>query len=264
MVPSGERIRGGGCPGNDVPRPPLPWVDDEVHERRECRVDHPLDELVEPRDDGVWIVVLEGERAEGVAKLAHHRGGLHAFADDVADDEPDRSVLELDDVVPVSADVDAHGAREVPGRQRYPADRRQALRENAALHRLRDSALGLVASGAVDRLLALADQGEQPFAICVGDGRGGQLQRESAARERERDPAAVDRGGPPSTKARRDRLLRSSRNLPVGAFETNRRNDGDAVERGVLAVAAQDDEAREGPDSGRRMLETGAAHILER
>ena len=135
---------------NDVPRPPLPWVDDEVDERRECRVHHPLDELVEPRDDGVRIVVLEGEGAEGVAKLAHHRRGLHALADDVADDEADRAVLELDDVVPVSADVDADRAREVPGRQRHPADRRQALRENAALHRLRDSALGLVASGAVD------------------------------------------------------------------------------------------------------------------
>ena len=138
----------------------------------------------------VRIVVLEGERAERVPQLPHHRGGLNALADDVADDEADRAVLELDDVVPVSADVDADRARQVAGRERDPADRRQALRQDAALHRLRDPALGLVAAGAVERLLALAHQRQQPFPVCVGDAAGGATASgERAARERERDPA---------------------------------------------------------------------------
>ena len=63
----GRPIRGADqrrwMPGDDVPRVPLMRVDDEVDQGREGGIEHPLDELVEPRDDGVRVVVLEGEGA---------------------------------------------------------------------------------------------------------------------------------------------------------------------------------------------------------
>ena len=70
------------------------------------------------------------------------------------------------------------------------------------MHRLRDPALGLVAAGAVERLLALADEGEEPFAIRIGDRAAeGSCERERTARERERDPAVVRRGRPAAAEA---------------------------------------------------------------
>ena len=49
------------------------------------------------------------ERADRAAQLAHHRRGLDAVPDDVADDEADRRplVAEPEGVVPVAADLDA-------------------------------------------------------------------------------------------------------------------------------------------------------------
>ena len=127
------------------------------------------------------IVVLEREGTERVAQLPHHRRGLHALPDDVADDEADAAVLELDDVVPVPSDVDADRARQVASGERDPSHRREPLRQNAPLHRLRDPALGLVTSRPIERLLALADERLQPLPVCVGQRRARAVTRAASA-----------------------------------------------------------------------------------
>ena len=62
----------------------------------------------------------------------------------VAHHERHAPVLELERVVPVAADAGAAPGRQVAGRDRQALDRRQPLRQQAALQRLRDSVLALV------------------------------------------------------------------------------------------------------------------------
>jgi hypothetical protein len=57
-------------------------------------------------------VAVQGVRAHRRLQLAHHGRGLHPAAHDVADDEHQR-VVELDDVVPVTADLRAARTGEV-------------------------------------------------------------------------------------------------------------------------------------------------------
>ena len=65
---------------------------------------------------------LQQQRPAGAAQLAHHRRRAQAAADDVADDDAVAAVGQVDDVVPVAADLERVRGRLVvggePGRQR--------------------------------------------------------------------------------------------------------------------------------------------------
>ena len=54
-------------------------------------------------------VALQQQRPPGAAQLAHDRGRGQTAADDVADDHPVAAVGQVDDVVPVAADLEGAG-----------------------------------------------------------------------------------------------------------------------------------------------------------
>src|SRR5262245_15473307 len=60
-----------------------------------------------------WPCTMYG--AEGDPDLGHHGCGQHPAADDVADHERKTPVVELEDVVPVPADLHAGAGRQVLG-----------------------------------------------------------------------------------------------------------------------------------------------------
>ena len=66
------------------------------------------------------------------------------MADDVAHDREDSSVVPLEHVVPVAADLEAGGSRDVAGRHGDGAAFDGAFSEQAQLQRSRKSALGVV------------------------------------------------------------------------------------------------------------------------
>ena len=63
----------------------------------------PCREAVHPRESGTGAGVAEQQRAAGAAHLTHHGGGGEVMADAVADHQRDAPVLQVDDVVPVTA-----------------------------------------------------------------------------------------------------------------------------------------------------------------
>ena len=99
------------------------------------------------------------------AQLAHDRGGRRTLADDVADGDRDPVVVQLDDVVPVTAGLGARGAGQVARGEGEPVQVGQPLRQQAALQRLGDPLLGAVEARAVQRLGALLGEGEQGGAL---------------------------------------------------------------------------------------------------
>ena len=226
---------------DDVADASLVRIDDEVGERREGRLDRPLDELVEPGDNGVRVVVLEGERAERVPELPHHRRRLDTLADHVADDEGDAAMLEVDDVVPVAADVHTDRAGQVAGGEGDAADRREPLRQDAPLHGLGDRAFGLVAPGSVERLPALAHERDEPLAVGVGKRTARRSPHgERAASDRVRHPAVGARRRTAGPHRDRDRSRSGSRDLAVGCLEPDRGNDRQRARPGVAVGAPQD------------------------
>ncbi len=82
--------------------------------------------------------------AERVAELAHRRGRAEAVARHVAHHQRHAAVGALEHVVPVAPDRRAARARQVAGGQLHALDRRQPLRQEAALERLGDRVLALV------------------------------------------------------------------------------------------------------------------------
>ena len=251
---------------DDVADASLVRIDDEVGERREGRLDRPLDELVEPGDNGVRVVVLEGERAERVPELAHHRRRLDTLADHVADDEGDAAVVEMDDVVPVAADVDTDRAGQVAGGEGDAADRREPLGQDAPLHGLGDRAFGLVAPGPVERLPALAHERDEPFAVGVGERTGSTISARRARRSRSRASSSRRRSSP---------AVRSASQIAIGAAAAAGISSSDASSpieattdsvpaSGVAVGAPQDHQSFGGADAHDGVLETRAAHVLER
>ncbi len=81
-------------------------------------------------------VPLQQVRAQGDPDLGHHRGGDHAAADDVADHEREAAVGELEDVVPVAADLDPRAGGEVLGAEAQPRHAGQRVGQHRALHDL--------------------------------------------------------------------------------------------------------------------------------
>ena len=93
-------------------------------------------------------MLLERVRAQGVAKLAHERGGMEATPGHVADHHADPAALELEHVVPVSAHVDARSSGHEARRQADAGNLREAFRHEAALQHVGAPAFGDVADGA--------------------------------------------------------------------------------------------------------------------
>ena len=56
-----------------------------------------------PARAAAGLGLFEQQRAAGAAHLPHHGGGGEAMADTVADNQRDAPVLQVDDVVPVTA-----------------------------------------------------------------------------------------------------------------------------------------------------------------
>ena len=84
-----------------------------------------------------------GVRAHRRAQLAHHRGGAHAAAHDVAHHERGAPGAEVDDVVPVAADLRPGHARAVVGGDVEPVGVEGALGQQAALELVGDRPLAL-------------------------------------------------------------------------------------------------------------------------
>ena len=61
--------------------------------------------------------LFEQQRPARAAQLSHHRRGGQAVADTVADDQRDAPVVEVDDVIPVAADLQRAGRRLVSNRE---------------------------------------------------------------------------------------------------------------------------------------------------
>ena len=77
--------------------------------------------------------MVVGVGTKGVAQLSHECGRDDAAACDVTDAEVENAVGPPDRVVPVPADLEAHGARLVTSREIDSAGVREVLREEAPL-----------------------------------------------------------------------------------------------------------------------------------
>ena len=93
-----------------------------------ARAGQPRGELVQRRQRGAGAGVFEQQCPAGAAQLTHDGRRGQAVADAVADDQRDAAVVEVDDVVPVAADLQRAGGRlvahrESAGQTRGPEDR---------------------------------------------------------------------------------------------------------------------------------------------
>ena len=103
-------------------------VDDDVHKRREGRLDHLLGQAVEARHRRRRLHAVERERTQGVPQLRHRRGRLDALSHHVADDEPQAPVGEVERVEPVATDVELRRSGEIACGELHAFDARQRHR----------------------------------------------------------------------------------------------------------------------------------------
>ena len=94
---------GGGCPALEYDQFTGVGVEHRADGGGAFGAGQPRSEAVHPRKSGTGAGVVEQQRAAGAAHLPHHGGGGEAVADTVADNQRDAPVLEIDDVVPVTA-----------------------------------------------------------------------------------------------------------------------------------------------------------------
>ena len=141
-LPAAVRARGGGCPARTTAGLRRAQVDRHDGAGRE----HPGVEVEhEPVGAGHHrgrLVTLGRVGAQGVAQLAHHRGGLHGVALHVADDEGDPLARQLQHVVPVTADAHAVGRGQVAGGGGQPLRSRQRAGQQLLLQLGGQGALG--------------------------------------------------------------------------------------------------------------------------
>ena len=78
-------------------------VDGQIGHRRVFTAARRRGEVVEALDDFVWLVEAVGQRPVGTANLTHRYGRVDPPPDDVTDGEAG-AILEIDRVVPVTAD----------------------------------------------------------------------------------------------------------------------------------------------------------------
>ena len=140
-------------------------LDLQVDQRR-----HPVplevDQAIEALEHGGRAVPVERICPQRGAQRAHHRGRRQTLPHHVAHRQADPLALQRNRVVPVAAHL---SARQVASGQldaRYP---RQALRQQAALERLRDG-LGLPACRSLGHVDHLDDEARRPSVLAAGCG----------------------------------------------------------------------------------------------
>jgi hypothetical protein len=133
---------------------------------------------------GGGVSVQQGG-GQGSAQLPHHRGRRGALPDNVADDDRDPTLLQVQHVIPVATSGDVLHARKVAGGQRQTVELGKLLGEQAALQGLSDLMLGLVEPGPLQRLATLPSQGKDHRSL---------LGREHRRRVSEAQPERADRG----------------------------------------------------------------------
>ena len=147
-----------------------------------CTVASDAHEFRQLRQDLGRAVALCRVSAHAEPERRHPRCRLQASAGYVANGDDDPIRADLDDVVPIAADVDALDSRDVPGTDLDSRQSWEILGEQAVLQRQRDGALGGIELGVLRReLLCLAPpMGESLDEHCRGD-----RQRQS---EQDQDP----------------------------------------------------------------------------
>ena len=80
-------------------------VQQQDAERRELAAVVAHQHAFEQRDELGGIAVLDGVGAQRVPQLHHHGGGVDGVPGDVADGDEEPTVVQLDDVVEVAADL---------------------------------------------------------------------------------------------------------------------------------------------------------------
>ena len=147
-------------------------VHDEVDHRRVPALTGARRQLVDRGEQGRRIIHELGHGAGGAAELAHRRGGLHAATHDVPDGDRQPSLVEGVEVVPVAA-REAGGPGPIVGRPAHAGQLDLGEGEDAALQRVGDVVLDVVALGASERRAGHGDLGPQQLIEDVGGERLG-------------------------------------------------------------------------------------------
>ena len=121
-----------------------------VGEGRARGVGDALDEHVELLQHPRRPASRTAERPHRAAQLTHRDRRGEPVPDDVAHDERDRAVGELERVVPVATDLERRRARAVRRADRHVREGRR-LPQEPELQRVRDAALTLVQPRVVER-----------------------------------------------------------------------------------------------------------------
>ncbi len=160
-----------------------------------------VQELVQPCQEVPGAAAVDGVGAQGGAQLAHHHGGVQPVPGDVSDHGDEAAVGLAEGVVPVTADVQATGGREIARRQAQARCGGQ-LGEQGALQRLGDVPVVLEAPGVLQGDAGPPGQFDQHDGIVRVPALVGRREREDAlgrpAREQgdaQQGPAGVEGRG---------------------------------------------------------------------
>ncbi len=123
-----------------------------VERRRERGHLQPLNQAVEPVENGGRAAAVVGVRAQDAAQLTHRDGGVHVVSHGVADRQRHRAVRQREGVVPVTAHLRLLGTGEVDRSARH-AGRIRHGRHHPLLQGLRDVPLGAPAGALVPQQL---------------------------------------------------------------------------------------------------------------
>ena len=166
MVPSACTMMGGGWPALEYTSSPVSRVSTAQNAVVQSGTGQPRGETVQPGERGAGTGLLEQQRPAGAAQLAHHGGGGQAVADTVADDQRDAPVVEVDDVVPVAADLQRAAGRVVAHRE-AAGQRRRA--EHRVLQRQRGFALLVELVDALQALTEATGQHREQGVVLGGE-----------------------------------------------------------------------------------------------
>ena len=148
------------------------------------------DEPVEPLEHHRRVGVDQGVGPGGRPDLAHHDGRGHALAHHVAEGQHDRSVVGVEHVVPVAADVHVDATGLVVRADVEAGQLGQRVRHQAALQLLGVGVLDLVGEAALDGLGHLrGERGEERLLL------GAQHQLGAVGQHEAADADAVDQQG---------------------------------------------------------------------
>ena len=180
-------------------------------------------DLVCSRQELVGPRVLAGQRAEDELRHRHVRRGVDPVPGDVAEDDRQASIRELEEVVDVAADLDERGGG-VDGADLEPLQLRARAREEGALHRLHELLAFLVEPGVVECQCGLAGDGDRRLQRLAGDRPVGVEREHRQGPEdlglgRERD----DGRGRSLLEERNQRLVRSAERSRGRGVEHDRR-----------------------------------------